>query len=62
MTEPEPLLTVRQVAKACQVSEATVRIWALAGRLKGVKTPGGAEWRFHRGDVAPFMSSPEEEI
>lgn len=59
----EPLLTVADVAELCNVSKATIRIWAQDGRLTGIK-PGGTEWRFHPDDVATFLAStppPEEQ-
>jgi excisionase family DNA binding protein len=37
MTEQDDLLTVRQVARACQRSEETIRRWIWSGRLPSRK-------------------------
>jgi len=44
------LLTPREVASVFRVDQKTVTKWATAGRIKGVRTPGG-QWRFRESDV-----------
>lgn len=43
----EGLLTAGEVAAVYRIDPATVRRWALAGRLPWLRTPGG-DWRFSR--------------
>ncbi|MBH1934139.1 helix-turn-helix domain-containing protein [Streptomyces sp. AV19] len=52
-TYPE-VLTADEVAEVCRVETRVVRRLAAAGELPGFKV--GKEWRFHRVDVATFIT------
>ena len=70
MTAPRPvvvlpehdLLTVAEVAAAFRVDAKTVNRWVNAGKLRSIRTPGGAGpgWhRFFRTDIAELLNRPE---
>jgi excisionase family DNA binding protein len=48
------LMTPAEVASLFRVDVKTVTRWANAGRLNGVRTPGG-HWRFRESDVRELM-------
>ncbi len=60
MVLPEhDLLTVAEVAAAFRVDPKTVNRWTLAGRLRSVRTPGGAgpgHHRFYRTDIEAILN------
>jgi len=49
----EPLLTITEVAEACQVSERTVRRWLKSGDLVGHLL--GRQWRITPTDYETFL-------
>ena len=49
----EPLLTIPEVAVACQVSEKTVRRWIERRELLAAKL--GAQWRIRTRDLELFI-------
>jgi excisionase family DNA binding protein len=49
----EQLLTVEQVAEACQVSCKTVRRWLERQELKALRL--GRQWRVRRRDLELFL-------
>ena len=49
-------LTVGDVSGSLKVSEETVRRWARAGLLRGIKTSRRGDWRFRRKDLDGFVS------
>jgi excisionase family DNA binding protein len=51
------LLTPGEVATLFRVDRKTVTRWANAGRLAGVRTPGG-QWRFRESDIRELMRQP----
>ena len=51
--EMEPLLTVRDAAAILRVHPVTLRNWARAGRVVGVKT--GNHWKFEEAALALFI-------
>jgi excisionase family DNA binding protein len=55
--ETDRLITTKDVADICAVSERTVRDWAQRGLLPAARLPGGAR-RFRRAD-AMVMLTPE---
>ena len=63
MVLPEhDLLTVAEVAAAFRVEAKTINRWANGGRLRSVRTPGGAgpgHHRFYRTDIAALLDGPE---
>jgi excisionase family DNA binding protein len=69
VTAPRPvalpdhdLLTVAEVAAAFRVDVKTVNRWTLAGKLRSVRTPGGAgpgHHRFYRADIDAIINAPE---
>jgi excisionase family DNA binding protein len=48
------LLTPAEVAILFRVSAKSVTKWAIAGRLKGIRTPGG-HWRFRESEIREFF-------
>ncbi len=54
----EGYLTVDHVAVPLDVLPETVRCWLRAGKLPGLKLPGG-DWRIHPRDLAAFLTSSE---
>lgn len=53
--EPEPLLTPAEVASMFRVDPKTVTRWCKAGRIAGIKTPGGHH-RFRESDVRRMLN------
>ena len=49
------LLTVNQVAEKVQVDAQTVRAWIKAGKLSGIKLPGG-DWRFREEHLEAWLT------
>lgn len=49
----DPFLRVPEVAQIFAVKPYTVRQWIKAGKLEGVKLPGG-QWRVRRSTVTEF--------
>ena len=49
-----PVYSVVDVAKLCQVTPQTVRMWIDAGRLVAYRVPGG-EWRVSRPYLVDFF-------
>ncbi|MFP6705143.1 MAG: helix-turn-helix domain-containing protein [Alphaproteobacteria bacterium] len=50
---PEPLLTIKDVAAFCRVSERTIRRWMDARDLPAAKL--GAQWRIRLRDLDLFV-------
>jgi excisionase family DNA binding protein len=50
---PETLLTIRDVAAICRVSEKTVRRWIETQTLLATRL--GAQWRIRRPDLDLFI-------
>lgn len=50
---PQTLLTIRDVAAICRVSEKTVRRWIETQTL--LATRFGAQWRIRRSDLDLFI-------
>jgi excisionase family DNA binding protein len=50
---PETLLTIRDVAAICRVSEKTVRRWIETQTLLATRL--GAQWRIRRSDLDLFI-------
>jgi excisionase family DNA binding protein len=50
-----------EVARLFRVDPKTVGRWAAAGRLPGIKTPGG-RWRFPVGPVRDLLANATDEI
>jgi excisionase family DNA binding protein len=46
--------STREIADVLKVHEATVRRWLEAGRLRGVRLPGG--WRVTQRELDRFLS------
>lgn len=56
MTEnADPLLTPAEVARLFRVDPKTVTRWCKAGRIAGIKTPGGHH-RFRESDVRRMLN------
>jgi excisionase family DNA binding protein len=56
------LLTVAEVAAVFRVDAKTINRWANGGRLRSVRTPGGAgpgHHRFSRTDIEALLNGPE---
>ena len=53
-TANDPLLTPGQVAQIFRVNPKTVARWALAGKLKSVRTPGGHN-RYRTSEINRLM-------
>jgi len=49
-------LAPRDVAKILHVHPQTIKHWARAGTLPGIRTPGG-HWRFSRAGIAAFIDA-----
>ena len=49
----EPLLTVEDVARRLNTSEASVRRWLRRGMLTGIQV--GGEWRVERAELEDFI-------
>lgn len=49
----EPLLTVEDVARRLNTSEASVRRWLRNGELIGIQV--GGEWRIERADLEDYI-------
>jgi excisionase family DNA binding protein len=54
--EPEPLLTVDEVARLCNVGPKTVQRWIARGLLRALRSPGMREYRVTRRDYEAFAS------
>ena len=55
--QPDPLLTVQEVARRLAVNPETVRRWLRAGRLKGFSLGSDkAGWRIDAGDLDLFVN------
>lgn len=54
------LLTPREVAELFKVDQKTIVRWFNAGRLPGIKTPGGHA-RFHRHVVMARLSGGQDD-
>lgn len=54
---PEPLLTVKEVARVYRVDPRTVNKWAKDGVIKSVRTPGGRLRRFRPADVEAQLAA-----
>jgi excisionase family DNA binding protein len=50
---PEQLLTIKEAAILCRVSEKTIRRWISAGDLTAAKL--GAQWRIRPRDLDLFI-------
>jgi excisionase family DNA binding protein len=57
--EQPQLLTPGEVAKIFRVDPKTVTRWAVAGRLKSIRTPGG-HYRFYLHEVRAFFNRKSE--
>lgn len=57
--EPE-LLDIKQAAALLQVSEASLRRWTNAGRLRSFRVGGRRERRFQRTDLLAFLEGPAD--
>lgn len=55
LLDMEQLLTVADVARTLQVSEAQVRRWLRGEQLAGIQF--GNEWRIHPADLQKFLDS-----
>lgn len=55
MTSSVAYVTTGEVAKRLAVDPATVRRWAIEGRLPAVVTPGG-HYRFREADIDAFLA------
>ncbi len=49
----EPMLTVEEVARILNVSEASIRRWLRKGTLAGVQA--GDQWRVSREDLEEYI-------
>lgn len=47
-------LTTSEAAELIGVHAETLKRWAVAGKVAGLKTPGG-RWRFRRTDLEAFL-------
>lgn len=50
----EPVMTPAEVAKVFHVGRKTVTRWAIAGKLRSFKTPGGHR-RFYEADIRALL-------
>jgi excisionase family DNA binding protein len=55
VTEAKELMTPGEVGKALRVDAKTVTRWVQAGRIRGVKTPGG-HTRLYRSDIDAIVN------
>jgi excisionase family DNA binding protein len=53
INKPECLLTIKDIAAVCQVSEKTIRRWIGANELPAAKL--GAQWRIRPRDLDHFI-------
>lgn len=53
-TRPEPLMTVEQVARLCNVSTKSVYRWVELGHLAVLRA--GSQLRFRRRDVETYLA------
>jgi len=56
LPDPEPDMTVGEVAEQFSRSTKTIRQWCDAGKLRSTRTRGGHR-RFNRGDVERYSAS-----
>lgn len=49
-------LTTGEAAELLGVHSETLKRWAAAGKVSGLKTPGG-RWRFRRPDLEAFIDA-----
>jgi excisionase family DNA binding protein len=49
--DDDPYLTAAEVAALFRVNPTTVARWVSAGRITGVRTPGGRDLRFQASEV-----------
>ena len=56
-----PTLTVSALATALGVAPRTVRDWLAAGRVDGVRTPGG-HWRIPRAELERLLGTARPEL
>lgn len=54
--QPDPLITIGEVARRFNVTVKTVRRWDKPGLLPAVRTPGGQR-RYRTSDVEAFIGS-----
>lgn len=54
LTEPEPMMTTRQVAENFQVHVETVRNWINAGDLRAIRI--GHKWRIPKSEFVRFAN------
>jgi len=59
-TMSNQLLTTRQLAEVLNVTEATVRAWARAGKIPHTFLAGRDDYRFSRADVLRALSVANE--
>lgn len=60
MSEPRELMTPTEVGKALRVDAKTVTRWVAAGRLRGIKTPGG-QIRLYADDIRTIVNGENSE-
>ena len=51
----EPLLTIREVAELCKVSDKTIRRWIQAKELRAIRL--GIQWRIAPSDLDTLLRS-----
>lgn len=54
-TEPEPYLTVKQIAERLQIGEETVRVHLRQGTLRGVRFGRKSGWRVKPSEVDAWL-------
>lgn len=58
MSEDAPMMTPAEVATAFRVGAKTVTRWAVQGRLRSIRTPGGHR-RYFRAEVDALLQSDQ---
>lgn len=58
-TQPDSVMTVKEVADYLRVNQRTVYRLAIERRLPGFKV--GANWRFKRGDIDGWIAAQSSE-
>jgi excisionase family DNA binding protein len=60
MEETERLLTVSEVAAIFRVDPRTISRWRIAGKLAGIQTPGGRDYRYRESYVRALLGEKRE--
>ncbi|UXA09640.1 helix-turn-helix domain-containing protein (plasmid) [Mycobacterium sp. SMC-2] len=57
LANPNPFLTVAEVAAHYRTTDRTVQRWIREGKLPAVRVPGGRSYRINKADVEAFAEA-----